>query len=97
MILNHDQIETTLAELRTAYDEQVSILDEASDVICARLSAAWECEAQRAYADAFVSIRERVLTQINSLIELFGRALEQSNNGLFQVNINLATMNSEAI
>jgi hypothetical protein len=44
-----------------------------------------------------VSIKNSLLTQINGLIELFGTAFVQSQNGLYQVDVDISTMNTTAI
>lgn len=97
MVLNHEQISTTLSQLHNVLDEQREILADAETVICTNLAAVWECEAQKAYNDAFLSVKDRVLSQINSLIELFSTALAQSHEGLNLVDIDLSNMNSSAI
>ncbi len=97
MILNAAQINETINKLNANLKEQERILTDAERVVMTELSACWECEAQRAYAESFISIKNRVLVQINSLIELFGKALVQSQNGLYEVDINISKMNSSAI
>ncbi len=94
MILNAAQINETIKQLKTALAEQERILAEAEKIVITDLSIAWECQAQQAYADSFITLKNRVLTQINALIALFGTALEQSQNDLYQVDINLAQMTS---
>jgi uncharacterized protein YukE len=97
MILNAAQINETIASLRTILAEQERILADTERVVLNDLAGAWECQAQKAYADAFVSIKNSLLTQINDLIELFGTAFVQSQDGLHQVDVDLTTMNSTAI
>lgn len=97
MILNATQINETIANLKTILAEQERILADTERVVLNDLAGAWECQAQRAYADAFVSIKNSLLTQINGLIELFGTAFVQSQDGLYQVDVDLTTMNSTAI
>lgn len=97
MILNAEQIADTQAKLRNILAEQEAILDDTDKVIITRLSAVWECQAQKAYQDAYIAIKNGILTQIKDLIALFGTAFEQSQNGLYQVNVDLSTMNATAI
>lgn len=97
MILNAGQINDTIASLKNVLAEQQRILADTEKVVLNDLAGAWECQAQRAYADAFVSIKNSLLTQINGLIELFGTAFVQSQNGLYQVDVDISSMNSTAI
>lgn len=97
MILNAGQVNDTIAKLRNILAEQERILADTEKVVLNDLAGAWECQAQRAYADAFVSIKNSLLTQINGLIELFGTAFVQSQNGLYQVDVDISTMNATAI
>ncbi len=97
MILNAEQIQTTLNSLKEAHSEQVRILNEARTIICVDLESAWKCKAQEAYVDAFIGLEKSVLSQINDLIQVFGTALEQSVGGLYEVDVNLSTMNATAI
>ena len=97
MLLNAAQINETIANLKTVLSEQERILADTEKIILNDLAGAWECQAQRAYADAFVSIKNSLLTQINGLIELFGTAFVQSQNGLYQVDVDISAMNSTAI
>ena len=97
MLLNAAQINETIANLKTVLAEQERILADTEKIILNDLAGAWECQAQRAYADAFVSIKNSLLTQINGLIELFGTAFVQSQNGLYQVDVDISAMNSTAI
>ncbi|MFZ2787590.1 MAG: hypothetical protein WAZ69_09620 [Trichococcus flocculiformis] len=97
MILNAGQINDTIAKLKNVLAEQQRILAETEKIVLTDLAGAWECQAQKAYADAFVSIKNSLLTQINGLIELFGTAFVQSQNGLYQVDVDISTMNVTAI
>lgn len=97
MVLNAGQINDTIAKLKNILAEQERILADTEKVILTDLGGAWECQAQKAYADAFVSIKNGLLSQINGLIELFGTAFVQSQNGLYQVDIDISTMNTTAI
>lgn len=97
MVLNSMQISETITQLKQVLAEQQRILADTEKVVLGDLSGAWECQAQKAYADAFVGIRDSVLSQVNALIELFGTAFEQSQNGLYQVDVDIASMNSTAI
>lgn len=97
MILNAGQIKETITNLRTILAEQERILADAEKIILNDLAGAWECKAQKAYADAFVSIKNSLLVQINGLIELFGIAFAQSQEGLYQVDIDIASMNATAL
>lgn len=97
MILNAGQINDTIAKLNNVLAEQQRILADTEKVVLTDLAGAWECQAQKAYADAFVSIKNSLLTQINGLIELFGTAFVQSQNGLYQVDVDISTMNATAI
>ncbi len=97
MILNAGQINDTIANLKNVLAEQQRILADTEKVVLTDLGGAWECQAQRAYADAFVSVKNSLLTQINGLIELFGTAFVQSQNGLYQVDVDISSMNSTAI
>lgn len=97
MILNAGQINDTIARLKNVLTEQERILADTEKVVLNDLAGAWECQAQRAYADAFVSIKNSLLIQINGLIELFGTAFVQSQNGLYQVDVDISTMNVTAI
>lgn len=97
MILNAGQINDTIAGLKNVLAEQQRILADTEKVVLNDLAGAWECQAQKAYADAFVSIKNSLLTQINGLIELFGTAFVQSQNGLYQVDVDISSMNSTAI
>lgn len=97
MLLNIDQINTALITLKNAKNEQLSITEEAKRVVVVKLSQAWESQAQAAYRDAFCAIEKRVLNQINALIELFETAAKQSKDGLYKVDVDLATMNSSAV
>lgn len=97
MILNAGQINDTIVKLKNVLSEQQRILEEAEKVILTDLAGSWECQAQKAYADAYVSIKNSLLTQINGLIELFGIAFVQSQNGLYQVDVDISTMNATAI
>ena len=97
MVLNYAQIEQIMATLDKVLKEQEDILADAQKVICFDLAACWQSQAQRAYSDAFIALKTRVLEQINRLIELFGMALKQSQEGLYQVDIDIANMNSTAL
>lgn len=97
MVLNAGQINETINQLKNVLAEQQRILSDTEQVVLNELAGAWECQAQKAYADAFVSIKNSLLTQINGLIELFGTAFEQSQNGLYQVDVDISTMNATAI
>lgn len=97
MILNAGQINDTIASLKNVLVEQQRILADTEKVVLNDLAGAWECQAQKAYADAFVSIKNSLLTQINGLIELFGTAFVQSQNGLYQVDVDISAMNATAI
>ena len=97
MILNAGQINDTIASLKNVLEEQQRILADTEKVVLNDLAGAWECQAQKAYADAFVSIKNSLLTQINGLIELFGTAFVQSQNGLYQVDVDISAMNATAI
>ena len=96
LILNRVQIENVLNSLKVAYNEQVRILNDSERIICHELGNVWKCEAQIAYRDVFIGIKNNILTQINSLILFFGTALEQSQNGLYQVQVDLKNMNTNA-
>ena len=97
MILNYSQINTAIATLTQVKNEQQTITKDSERVVVAQLSQAWKSQAQQAYQDAFCAVRDRVLKQINSLIELFETAAKQSENGLYQVDIDLSKMNSSAV
>lgn len=97
MVLNAGQISETITQLQQILAEQQRILTETERIVLHDLAAAWECQAQRAYADAFVSIKNSLLTQINQLIELFGTAFAQSQEGLYQVDVDISHMNATAI
>lgn len=97
MILNAGQINDTIAKLKNVLVEQQRILADTEKIVLTDLSGAWECQAQKAYADAFISVKNSLLTQINDLIELFGTAFVQSQNGLYQVDIDISSMNASAI
>lgn len=97
MILNASQISETKVKLQSVLVEQKAILEDAEKVIVTKLSGAWECQAQKAYRDAFIAVKNSTLSQINQLIELFGIAFEKSQDGLYQVNVDLSTMNATAI
>lgn len=96
MNLNKAQIDATIASLKTILGEQERILREAERIVNSELRGAWECEAQRAYMDAFQSVKENTLSRINDLIELFENALTQSMNGTYEVIVDLAHMNTQA-
>jgi hypothetical protein len=96
LILNAQQIQSVLDSLKVAYNEQVRILNDSERIICQELGNVWECQAQVAYRDVFIGIKNNILTQINSLILFFGTALEQSQNGLYQVQLDLKNMNTNA-
>lgn len=97
MVLNAGQINDTITKLKNILVEQERILADTEKVVLVDLAGAWECQAQKAYADAFISIKNSLLSQINGLIELFGTAFVQSQNGLYQVDIDISTMNATAI
>lgn len=97
MILNYTQIDSAITKLITVKNEQLAITKDAENVVVTQLSAVWESPAQEAYQDAFCAVRDRAFKQINKLIELFALAAEQSNQGLYQVDVDLATMNCTAI
>jgi len=97
MILDLNQINSALNTLKQVKIEQERITSETETVVVSELSNAWKCKAQAAYQDAFCAVRDRVLKQINSLITLFELAVTQSKDGLYQVDIDLANMNSHAI
>lgn len=97
LVLNAGQIETVITSLKNILTEQQRILADTEKVIINDLAGAWECQAQKAYADAFISVKNSLLTQINQLIELFGTAFIQSQNGLFQVDVDLTNMNATAL
>lgn len=97
MILNAAQIVETQNKLSKVLEEQKSILQQADTIINVRLSGAWECKAQKAYQDAYLNIKNNMLTQINNLIELFGRAFEISQTNLCDVDIDISTMNAKAV
>ena len=97
MVLNYSQIEQTMAALNNVLSRQEEILADAQKVICFDLAACWESQAQKAYSDAFIALQTRVLKQINGLIELFGVAFKQSQEGLYKVDIDIANMNSTAL
>ena len=97
MILNYTQINSAITKLNAVKNEQLEITKDAENVVVTQLSAVWESPAQKAYQDAFCVVRERAFTQINKLIELLGLAADQSKQGLYQVDVDLATMNCTAI
>ena len=97
MILNYTQINSAITKLTTVKNEQLAITKDAEFVVVNQLSAVWESPAQKAYQETFCALRDRALTQINKLIELFALAAEQSKQGLYQVDVDLATMNCTAI
>lgn len=97
MILNAAQINDTISALKSVLAEQERILADTEKIILNDLAGAWECQAQRAYADTFVNIKNSLLTQINGMIELFGTAFVQSQNGLYQVDVDISAMNATAI
>ena len=97
MILDYNQINSALDTLRSVREKQESITKDTERVIVAELSSAWSSKAQVAYQDAFCVVRDRLLKQINSLISLFEIAATQSHEGLYQVDIDLANMNSHAM
>ena len=97
MVLNSAQINETITQLKQVLSEQQRILTDTEKVVLGDLAGAWECQAQQAYADAFVGLRDSVLSQVNALIELFGTAFEQSQNGLYQVDVDIASMNAKAL
>lgn len=94
MILNAEQISSILGSLKAAYAEQEWILEDSERVICRELAGAWECQAQKAYVDVFVDIKDSTLAEISTLILAFETALEHSQNGLYQVNVDISSMNS---
>ena len=97
MILNYAQINSAITKLTTVQNEQLAITKDAENVVVTQLSAVWVSPAQDAYQETFCALRDRALTQINNLINLFRLAADQSKQGLYQVEINLATMNCTAI
>lgn len=97
MILNYTQINSAITKLTTVQNEQLAITEDAENVVVTQLSAVWESPAQEAYQETFCALRDRALTQINNLINLFRLAAEQSKQGLYQVDVDLATMNCTAI
>lgn len=97
MILNYEQISSALTTLKQVKNEQISITNDARNVVVAQLSQAWRSQAQQAYQDAFIATEKRVLNQINILIELFETAAAQSKDGLYQVDVDLSRMNSSVV
>ena len=94
MVLNATQIEEVLRLLNQVSLEQKRILEDTKQVVLNDLSGCWECYAQQAFADAFISLEQSTLSQISALITLFETAFKQASGGLHQVNIDLAKMNS---
>ena len=94
MVLNAAQINDTLTQLNQVLTEQRRILEDTRNVVITELGGCWECKTQTAYADVYVSLENNVLKQINSLIELFGTAFRQSQEGLYQVDVDMASMTS---
>ena len=97
MILNYAQINSALSALNKVKNEQLAITSDAENVIVSKLSQAWQCQAQAAFEDAFIVVRDRILKQINSLIELFETAAKQSKEGFYKIDVDLSTMNITAI
>ena len=97
MVLNAGQIDETITKLNNILAEQKRILAETEKVVITDLSGAWECQAQKAYGDVFISIKNSLLTVINGLIELFGAAFVKSQNGLVQVDVDIASMNTSTL
>ena len=97
MILNYAQINSAITKLTAVKNEQISINKDAEFVVVTQLSAAWKSPAQEAYQETFCALRDRAFTQIIKLIELFELAAKQSEQGLYKVDVDLATMNCTAI
>ena len=97
MVLDAKQINDTISELKNVLEEQKRILSETDKVMLVELPAVWDCKAQRAYYDCYNDIKIRLLSQINALIELFGMALQESMDGMRQVDVDIASMNARAI
>lgn len=93
MLLNEQQITATISQLNKVLAEQNRILNESKKIVTNDLAVAWEGAAQKAYSEAFVHLETRVLSQINSLIELFNKALIETQKTLKAVDVDLATMN----
>lgn len=97
MVLNAQQISDTISDLKTVLAQQEEILSDMDVVMIQTLPTGWQCMAQEAYQQSYLSLKESVLGQINSLIALFSRAFEESQHGLYQVNVDVANMNATAI
>lgn len=94
MVLTAAQINDVIVKLNQVLVEQKRILEATRGIVCTELAAAWECKSQEAYAGVYTSLENNVLTQINALIELFGTAFKQSQDGLFKVDMDIAAMTS---
>ena len=97
MVLNESQISKAIIDLKRCYSEQQRILHEADQINLRELPVCWECEAQRAFSESHIVIKNNILVKINNLIELFGIALEECKEGLYQVDIDLKSMNTRTI
>ena len=96
MVLDAQQINSVISSLNQVLNEQTRILNDAEQIIVGDLSGAWECQAQKAYAEAFLEIKSSVLSQINQLIELFVSAFAQSQDSLYKVDVDISNMNATA-
>lgn len=94
MVLTAAQINDVILKLNQVLTEQQRILEATRSIVCTELAGAWECKSQEAYAGVYTALENNVLTQINALIELFGTAFQQSQDGLFKVDMDIAAMTS---
>jgi len=92
--LRVDQVQAVINDLQNAYNEQVRIMNDASNIVCNQLSSCWECDTQRAYQESFIGIRDNVLKQITNLIEILQLAVQDAQNQICVVDISLASSNA---
>ena len=93
LTLSVAEIENTYKLLKEVSDEQQRILNETKKVVQSDLVGVWECEAQRAYSDAFLSLEHSTLSQINYLVTTFEKAFQDSQILFADMDKNLAKMN----
>ena len=97
MILNAVEITNAINKLNTVHNGMLEVVKNTNTVVCTKLPVYWEGMAEQAYRDNYLIIRDKILNRINELIGFFHIALEKTNNGLYQVDVDLARMNAKAV
>lgn len=76
------EIISAIGDIEKIMSDNEAMIKALDDIILKRLPVAWECEASRAYSEAYAGYKKTILPKFTALLATYKATLTQTANSL---------------